>query len=293
MSQDNKQKLTVGSYDRSSVVLMECITPVHAGAGRGSSVVDLPIQRDAFGYPTIFASSLKGAIRGGSNEEIYGSEDFAGAFAPLDARLLFIPVRSLFGIYCLATCPFLLKSFRQYLEMRADDENSITKDLISLLENVNNIDNSKIIVSPDSISRFSVQLSGKNVAILADEFKLGIDGNNQITSFGSALGIDDSWRIAIVSDDLMRNSLLNRSLMTVARIRLEDGRAAQNALWTEENLPEKTVLHTVFFYSKSRGNASTSGDEVKKSIEGKVGGKYVIFGGHETVGRGIMKIRMI
>jgi CRISPR-associated protein Cmr4 len=272
---------------------MECITPVHAGSGRGSSVVDLPIQRDAFGYPTIFASSLKGAIRGSNNDEIYGSEDFAGAFAPLDAKLLFIPVRSLFGVYCLATCPFLLKSLKQYLGMHTHDENNIIEKLDSLLKNANGVDNSKIIVSPDSRSKLSVQLSGKNVAILADEFKLEIGENDEIPSFGSALGIDDGWRIAIVSDDLMRNSLVNRSLMTVARIKLENGRAAQNALWTEENLPEKTVLHTVFFYSKSRSNMPKSSDEVKKSIEDKVGGKYVIFGGHETVGRGIIKIKVV
>ncbi len=39
------------------------VTPVHPGSGRGLGVVDLTIQRDPLGYPLLFASSIKGALK--------------------------------------------------------------------------------------------------------------------------------------------------------------------------------------------------------------------------------------
>ena len=41
------------------------LTPLHPGAGRavGGGPADLPVQRDEFGLPTIWSSSLKGFLR--------------------------------------------------------------------------------------------------------------------------------------------------------------------------------------------------------------------------------------
>ena len=39
------------------------VDPVHAGAGRSPGAVDLPVQRDPLGYPLVFASSVKGALK--------------------------------------------------------------------------------------------------------------------------------------------------------------------------------------------------------------------------------------
>jgi hypothetical protein len=41
------------------------LTAVHPGVGRSEEAqVDLPVQRDEFGLPTVWASSLKGADKG-------------------------------------------------------------------------------------------------------------------------------------------------------------------------------------------------------------------------------------
>ncbi|MGC9117048.1 MAG: type III-B CRISPR module RAMP protein Cmr4, partial [Conexivisphaera sp.] len=45
------------------LLLAYSLTPVHAGAGRSVGAVDLPVQRDPIGYPVIFSSSFKGALR--------------------------------------------------------------------------------------------------------------------------------------------------------------------------------------------------------------------------------------
>ena len=40
------------------------LTSIHPGVGRSEEAhVDLPVQRDEFGLPAIWASSLKGAVR--------------------------------------------------------------------------------------------------------------------------------------------------------------------------------------------------------------------------------------
>ncbi len=54
-----------GYYDRCRLILATTITPLHVGTGRYGveSLVDLPIQRDSFGVPCVWASSFKGALK--------------------------------------------------------------------------------------------------------------------------------------------------------------------------------------------------------------------------------------
>lgn len=106
-------------------------TWIHAGSGEKDGVVDLPIQRESHtGWPVIFGSSLKGAMRsqvsrnngaiaeqsvltlfgpdslhaGATSEKIH-----AGALLVSDARLLWLPVRSLTSHTRYVTCPALLR----------------------------------------------------------------------------------------------------------------------------------------------------------------------------------------
>ena len=45
------------------LIIGYAVTPLHPGAGRVPGVVDLPVQRDPMGYPMLYASSLKGALK--------------------------------------------------------------------------------------------------------------------------------------------------------------------------------------------------------------------------------------
>ena len=48
------------------LMFIYALTPLHPGAGKaaaGGSPVELPVQRDEFGFPTIWSSSLKGVLR--------------------------------------------------------------------------------------------------------------------------------------------------------------------------------------------------------------------------------------
>jgi CRISPR-associated protein Cmr4 len=102
-------------------------TSIHPGAGQSSSIVDLPVAREAAtDYPVIPGSSLKGALLGLARQReangqermgepdrnrIFGRTDNAGALLVSDARLLLLPVRSLSSAYKWVTCPHLLERF--------------------------------------------------------------------------------------------------------------------------------------------------------------------------------------
>lgn len=126
------------SYSLADLVFLMPITPVHAGIGRGG-IVDLPIQRDEYGYPQIYSSSLKGALKttllnafienlgnydkarkavvallGPEPEE---GESFESSIAILDANILTMPVRSLRGVYVYVTSPLLLRRFCDVLDL--------------------------------------------------------------------------------------------------------------------------------------------------------------------------------
>jgi len=320
--------LRLGYYSEASVVLIQAISPLHVGMGRGVGVVDLPVQRDALGFPTIFASSLKGPLRAtfnrliGKDSEactriIFGPGDgrdedyYAGAFNPLDAKLLLLPVRSLVGVYALTTSPIMLKTFVTYLEAstHAGCEQSI-EGIIGALEatltEVRGLGKDEVLIGQGAKEKLSLKIAERDTVILADEFRLSMRESSTIGELSTNLELEEGWRLAVVHDDLMANCLLERSLLRQTRAALETKtkKVKQGFLWTEEDIPPQTILYTVFFYSDPRTKADTCQELSSKSNATGVKGLfekailpnghgYMIFGGNETVGRGVAKLRKL
>ncbi len=125
-------------------------TSIHAGAGSSVDGVDLPIQREGHsGWPCIFGSSVKGALRAKA-EDLWGKADsvkvvfgpdstgdkpseHAGALMVGDARLLLLPVRSLTGHFKWVTCPALLTRLARDAERMGID--NVTYKAPDLAEN--------------------------------------------------------------------------------------------------------------------------------------------------------------
>ena len=117
---------------RGGLLFIKLLTPLHVGSSE-TGIIDRPIQRDHLGLPIIFGSSLKGALRhqlsleesverfifGQRPEE--GEEKLPGSVLFLDARPLFVPVRSLIGGYAYVTSPFLLRKLIEYSEIAGVD----------------------------------------------------------------------------------------------------------------------------------------------------------------------------
>ena len=301
----------LGLFESGSLVLVRAITPVHMGVGRAGGVVDLPVQRDVYGFPSCSSSGVKGAIRasftdvgnvdaifgpwieGGAGEENY----YAGAFNVLDMRLLLFPVRSLRGVYAFATCPLLLNVFMSYLEVAE----ALKVDVKNLKDKVGGL--VKMQPKEDEVITESDQLAINDKAVLNEEFILKIkkESKNELTEFSRELGLDSTYsgRLVIVHDDVAAG-LVERSIQKIPRVKLERGikKVARGGLWTEENVPSDTVFHTVFMYSKIRGgnvNKLDSASDVKSFIESEFNSRsgYLVIGGNETVGRGLVRLIFI
>ena len=114
------------------LLLVETLSPLHAGTGQGIGVIDQPIAREkATGIPFVPGSSLKGVFRDacgdeGVREQVFGPDSsngdaYAGAVNITDLRMLLLPVRSLRGVFAWVTSPLLLRRFDKDLKSAGKD----------------------------------------------------------------------------------------------------------------------------------------------------------------------------
>jgi CRISPR-associated protein Cmr4 len=303
-------------FERTAMLFLYCETPVHAGTGTSLSIVDLPIQRERItGLPIVQASSLKGVLRAETlsilkrrqdpkAEEkvkvLFGPEtgqasEHAGCVSPHDARLLLFPIRSLVGVFAWATCPFVLERFKR--EMIAAG--------FQIGWQVPNPANShQALVAHDD----TIVADGK---VVLEEFafeKQKDDSAEQIANWlrDNAFPQSDEYatfrewlpkRFVILPDDAFRD-FTQLATEVIARIRLktETKTVAEGALWTEEHLPSETLLYAPIFVSKPLApNANqlglTDSDAVLQALSDLRLDRLQI-GGDETVGRGIVKVRL-
>jgi len=293
--------LKIGAYEKFSLILIKVLSPLHIGVGRVVGIVDLPIARNGLGLPVIPASSLKGALRKCFDEEnakiIFGpgpveKEQYAGAIAVLDGYLLAIPARSLRGVWILATSNLLLRRFERLTRI-VDARELISESLWKKMEQLKE---GQILVS----SKKKLSFGDPPTILLDEEFKLEPVECQELEKVASLLGFEDPWRLVVIHDDILR-PLVERSILRRARIRLKPKTKTveTGALWTEEELPIETLFITCFLYSKARTPSQgkrLNADDIKKLVEDELFNKrkgYVIFGGHETVGRGLVKMNIL
>jgi len=305
-------------FEKAAMLFLYCETPVHAGTGTSLSIVDLPIQRERItGLPIVQASSLKGVLRaetlsilkrkGEQNAEekvkvLFGPEpkpgqasEHAGCVSPHDARLLLFPIRSLVGVFAWATCPFVLERFKR--EMIAAG--------FQIGWQVPNPANShQALVAHDD----TIVADGK---VVLEEFAFKAQPSEETKSIAEWLAKNAfpqspeykpfrDWlpkRFVILPDDAFRD-FTQLATEVIARIRLkpETKTVAEGALWTEEHLPSETLLYAPIFVSKPLApNANqlglTDSDAVLQALRDLQLDRLQI-GGDETVGRGIVKVRL-
>ena len=300
----------LGRYELSSLVLMRTISPFHIGIGRVIGTVDMPIARDSLGFPVVPASSLKGALRahfiGDPYEKVIfgpevGEEAYAGALAVTEGYLLTMPARSLRGIWLLISSPLLVRRFAEGLRLIEIHEPQNIGLLLdkanALLKAAEDIKSSESLVCKDGRDRLSVKIKDKEQVIVNEEFLLECKESDSVRDFFESLKVDEPWRAVLVHDDCVRE-IVERSILRRSRIRLkrETKTVEGGGLWSEEDVPSNALFFTTFLYSKSRSAKEEPAKCIKEVVlkrlftdpEGKRG--YVIFGGHETIGRGIVEL---
>ncbi|MGB9705232.1 MAG: type III-B CRISPR module RAMP protein Cmr4 [Pyrobaculum sp.] len=298
------------------------LTSLHPGVGRSEEAyVDLPVQRDEFGLPAIWASSLKGAVRAKAEGGLFNNsicvdaskaEDCAkvkAAFGPkpedasehsaavsfLDAKLFAIPARSLKGVWVYVTSPLLFGFAKLYAEALG-----VRLSLPQLPP-----------VAPGEVA-----LSDKSYAVgdyaVINEIRLRVSSQqaprldlDPFKKVSQILGAQPGF--AVVSDeDLPR--IVRRSLMVQYRVRLKkETKTVEVGPWSEEYIPPFTAFVTGIYCNgrartavkvKVRSNDPNKFEEHTvqlkqfdpcEYVESKAKGPLWI-GGKETVGKGLVEI---
>ena len=278
-------------------------TSIHAGSGSSVGAVDLPIQREGHsGWPCIFGSSVKGALRAKADlvfkddqsliDTIFGpSSDseitHAGAISVGDARLLLLPVRSLTSAFKWVTCPAALSRYQRDLEMMGK---TITLSDISVggeSQAVWAADDSDLYLEE---YRFEAQKQDLTATISAIASLVNREG------FEQAL----EQQLVVVSDDMFTYLVQNATPVNAHIAIKNDGSKTvkDGALWYEETLPPETVLYTPIMANSSRQPKPKDGEKdgnrldamaVANMVENALfpeQNKWLQVGGNETVGMG-------
>ena len=256
-----------------TMYLMKALTNMHVGGGDDTfGVVDKLVQRDPVThYPTIYSSSLKGALREnfkGKDFEnhVFGFQDniskntIPGNYRFFPANLLALPARSDIAPFFLVTSPAILQEFINTISVFKIEEKTVTE--IELLKNLSHLqpEKDKALVN----NRFS----GKIEDWATEE-------NDTVPEESTLLG----KYIALVSDEDFKK--LSKNLPVIARNHLENGQSAN--LWYEEIVPRETLFYFVVGL----------GTQYKNDFECAITEKNVQIGANASIGYGFTQISKI
>lgn len=275
-------------------------TWIHAGSGEKDGVVDLPIQREAHtGWPVIFGSSLKGAMRsqvsrnkgergelslvtlfgpdslhaGASSDKIH-----AGALLVSDARLLWLPVRSLTSHTRFVTCPALLRRLLADLQ-RAGQPQSLVLPKVGELE---------ALIAGNQIGR-----------LYLEEYAFTARTESALTPWGALLArfcdLDAQQilsQLTLIHDDQFAH-LCQAAIPVHPHIALKADKSVRDGmLWYEEALPPESLFYSLLLLTDARDGsglgAATLKDQAAQALLGDA--PYLQVGGNESTGMGWLQL---
>jgi len=286
------------------------ITSLHVGMGRSSGVVDLPIQRDPQGFPIIFSSTFKGALKqhcgtvynaindngridcskakvccclfGGEGVGGEGETDVTSVVSISDLYPLAIPVPSLDKGYVYLTSRYLISTITDLFKAVNYEEG--VKFLSSIVPREDKVTIGTDIMVPlvKVPSRLLDTLS--NLGSIANKLKEGI---------------------AVEEDDSKAVFEIERGIIKYARnrINLSTKTVLPGSLWNEEYLPHGSIFAGIMFLNTPRRNKYCNDDKNKvcddecarQRLNEFIKDKefYLNVGGKETIGKGIVKVRIL
>lgn len=274
------------------LMFVHATTPLHAGVGSGTDVIDLPIAREvATGLPYLPGSSIKGSLRSlvqatqpNVVKDMFGPDtrdasEQAGAVQFSDAYLLAIPIRSLAGMFAWVTSPYILQRLARDAALAGVAAPPVPA-----------VANQQVLVIPGkSKLRFHEQK-----AVFEDIDLQAVDSTELVgwhQWLGHFLAIHPDFlaeRLCIVSDDVL-SFLLQTATEVRARIRLTDEKTVQNgALWYEESLPSESLLVGIVHVAPNK-KTQTSIDTMLGALQ-HVSRSLVQFGGKSTTGHGFCHV---
>jgi CRISPR-associated protein Cmr4 len=295
-------------FEEKRILFLYVDTPLHVGAGRGAGGVDLPIQRErTTGYPMVQSSGLKGCLRNLYRSQkchdddnhpdllaLFGKagesgENWAGAIAPGDARLLLFPVRSLAGVFAWTTSCHALANFKRACEL------SGTSMAWTIPETPAN--DEALVTEPTDVK------AGHDVVLEEFSFTPKVsEMAKTIATWLSGNAIPDGYeywfkalprRLVILPENAYRDfTLYATEVQTHVRLDPKKKSAIGGALWTTESLPVDTLLYAPIMASGTRnGTDSRSASQVLDELN-KLQLSHLQLGGDETTGQGWVAARI-
>ena len=291
--------------DLFSICTLYAVSPIHAGSGASFAAVDLPIQRERHTHwPHIQASGVKGAMRSHyrdfaedkslinflfgydrddvahhnsynskrvENDRFDVKDNFPGAVAFSDAKLLAFPIRSSIAPFVWVTCPAVLKRLSNdlsFVGLQAIDE------------------------IPDIPGENALCLAGGiSGRVILEDMVVAVDNGDVPNPIPQ--GFPVLAKLLLVSDEVFKYAVDScTEIQTQIKIDSEKGTAKDGALRYQELLPADSVLYSVVYYSRAVFDNALQADTVRQHVEDVIT-KFMQIGGDETLGRGICKIGWI
>jgi len=274
---------------------IHAITPLHVGSGKGVGFIDLPIMREKVTcWPLVPGSAVKGVmrehfVRKDIDENLIdaafgkGGDDMgnAGSLVLSDARIVCLPIRSLYGTFAFAACPLVLDRLKRDLDLTLHESKPIEKSF----------EDDEIVVTAGS----KVERNGK---VLLDDLDFDIiTDNGETEEWGDLLAQllfanDPAWqrifkeRFVLLSNNCF-NFLSETGTEVNARIKIkqETKIVEDGALWYEEALPSETILAGLVWCDKDYSRKEIKEETIletfcpEKDLNLQIGGKA-------TVGKG-------
>ena len=280
-------------------------TSIHAGANGSTSVIDLPIMREAHtGWPCVFGSAMKGAMRAKAEKDnlekqklftIFGPDtnnasDHAGSVAVGDARLLLLPVRSLTSHFKLVTCPSLLRrAFNDAKRVGKATPDGVLKT-----------------IDAAGLTEDSALQVGKAGVLYLEEFQCKTQETDLaalVTWLAGFVPTEEDFanrlnhQLVIVHDDLFAHLAQHATPVSPhIAINNETKVVKDGALWYEETLPPETLMYLTIAANNSRNKElKIPANEVLDSLLSLFpeSAPYLQIGGNETVGMGWCRVSAV
>lgn len=288
-----------------SICTFYAVSPIHAGSGASFAAVDLPIQRERHtNWPHIQASGVKGALRAhyrdfaedtsiinlifgydgddAIHHESYNSQrdedsrfevkdNFPGAVAFSDAKLLAFPVRSNIAPFTWVTCPAVLRRL----------SNDLSFVGLLVIDGIPQINGEQALCIAGGIAG-NVILEDMIVNVSNGEIPNPMPQN-----------FPDMDKLLLVSDEVFKYAVdFCTEIQTQIKIDSAKGTAQEGALRYQELLPADSVLYSVVCYSRAVFDNTLQADTVRGHMEDVIR-NFIQIGGDETLGRGICRIGWI
>ena len=285
---------------------LEAITPLHVGTGRGVGFIDLPIIREKVtSWPLVPGSAVKGVMRDyfdqkkneKKGEEIkafeklinaaFGKPDDdsgnanSGNLVFTDARIVCLPVRSLYGTFAYVTSRLVLERLK--------------RDLIAA--GYKDVPEAPEAGETEALHAPGSKLAADNKVFFEDLDFTARPDNDRTQKWaemlaGAIFSSDIRWqsifkeRFAVVSDNSF-NFLSETGTEVAAHIRIEDEKkiVAKGALWYEEALPVETIMAGIAWCDRVYGGNGINQEKILSTFCGDSALELQI-GGKATVGKG-------